>query len=844
MHHKANYDAVSNKQEDWGFRFNEVLHNSTQDQVYGTLCERLVQDACDGHTGCVMTYGQTGSGKTFTMMGDAQSYRNRGILPRAVAHVFSHAASKPEREYAIYISYMEIYGEQIRDLLVEGNALNGTTPGSAEALGLAVSKSGQVTGQGGSALAYGEFNIGEDPVHGVVVRGLTLVPVESESDILTAVYQAEMARTTAHHHLNRTSSRAHSVFTIHIQQRSRLGGGREKIVSSKLIFVDLAGSERIKKSLGSGAMAEGNDAILQRESMVINRSLSYLEACVVALSNANRSHVPYKNARLTQVLKDVLGGKCNTTLVACIWGEARHLEECISTLKFAQRMMAVKVPITEEQTYIDPEAMLIKLQKEVLQLKQELLMHDALSDRTGIQYSDYTPEQQAQLAQKVKAFVAAKTDEQEASALPLESVAQMREALRQAKALIKHAAVEAEERLQQQYNLVRKGDTAHAQTLASESSGIHDSSHSHLRSAGSNIGVGELDASISGVGLGLAAAGSRPHTVQLPQSIADRMHGPSTMSSAGGSPTRGGFSSTTASSSHFGESSTGLHSPLKRSAGFGAHTGPMKALDLNGAWHQFKGTPTLGAEYAAEVTSLKRKLQTLKDEAAMCVRTCNESKVRIETLVKKLIDLAHAPLVDKSSSIPERVPSAGKARPGGSVKGSVVPDPSQDIPVDLEAKKAEREAETKKMNHDLAETKRAYRSATERLAIVKETILTVQDQISVQMAAMVRDFETWYASMTGRLPPIPVSPSRDRSGSPFKSGKRQQGFGETATYDWAMTAGNTGSRDDQLDDQEAFEAMEMTKVTIGEPDSYAFFGATKHIRQGVKPTGGKRQVAR
>jgi kinesin family protein 6/9 len=790
-----------------------------------------------------MTYGQTGSGKTFTMMGDAQSYRNRGILPRAVAHVFSHAASKPEREYAIYISYMEIYGEQIRDLLVEGNALNGTTPGSAEALGLTVSKSGQVTGQGGSALAYGEFNIGEDPIHGVVVRGLTLVPVESEADILTAVYQAEMARTTAHHHLNRTSSRAHSIFTIHIQQRSRLGGGREKIVSSKLIFVDLAGSERIKKSLGSGTMAEGNDAILQRESMVINRSLSYLEACVVALSNANRTHVPYKNARLTQVLKDVLGGKCNTTLVACIWGEARHLEECISTLKFAQRMMAVKIPITEEQTYIDPEAMLIKLQKEVSQLKQELLMHDALADRTGIQYSDYTPEQQAQLAQKVKAFVAAKTDEQEASALPFESVAQMREALRQAKALIKHAAVEAEERLQQQYNLVRKGDTAHAQTLAAETSGIHDSSHSRNHSG--NAGVGELDASISGVGLGLASAGSRPHTVQLPQSIADRMNGTSTLGSVS-SPSRGGFSSTTSSSSHAGEMSTGLHSPLKRTAGFGAHTGPMKALDLNGAWQQFKGTPTLGAEYAAEVTSLKRKLQTFKDEASMCVRTCNESKVRIETLVKKLIDLAHAPLVDKPSSIPDRIPSAGKARPsGGSTKGSVVPDPSQDSSADLEAKKAEREAETKKMNHDLAETKKAYRSATERLAIVKETILTVQDQISVQMAAMVRDFETWYASMTGRLPPIPVSPTRDRSGSPFKSGKRQQGFGETAIYDWSMTAGNnTGSRDDQLDDQEAFEAMEMTKVTVGEPDSYAFFGATRHIRQGVKPTGGKRQVAR
>ena len=141
----------------------------------------------------------------------------------------------------------------------------------------------------------------------------------------------------------------------------------------------------------------------------------------------------------------------------------------------------------------------------------------------------------------------------------------------------------------------------------------------------------------------------------------------------------------------------------------------------------------------------------------------------------------------------------------------------------------------------LAESKRVYRAAVETLAAKKEACAQLQEQLSACMAAMVRDFETWYASMTGRLPPIPVSPTRDRSGSPFKSGQRQQGFGATAIYDWtAGTKGGGASADDQLDDQEAFEKMELEKVTAHDEGSMAFFGATRAIRQGAKPTGGKR----
>jgi hypothetical protein len=852
--------------------------------VYATLCDKLVANACDGRTGCVMTYGQTGSGKTFTMMGDPHSFRNRGVLPRAVGQVFAHVASKPEREYSIYMSYLEVYGEELRDLLVEGNATNGLPAGTAEALGVTVQRGsggGVSAGKGASVLGPGEFNIVDDPVHGVVVRGLTLVPVSSEAEVLTGVFQAELARTTATHSLNRLSSRAHSVFTLHIQQRSRLGSGREKVVSSKILLVDLAGSERIKKTMGAGPMAEGAEAVLQRESIVINRSLSYLEACVVALSSSGRTHVPYKNARLTQVLKDALGGSCNTTLIACIWGEARHLEECISTLKFAQRMMHVQNAVSEEQIYVDPQELLRKLQREVTQLKQELQMHDALAERTGVQYGDYTPEQQAQLAARVKAFMAARDDEGELQALPLESVQQMREALRQAKALVKQAAVEAEERLQQQFNLVRKGDASAAAQLSAAEAAAHSGAGAGAGAAsasrpgtvggaareGEGGGYGVIDAAVSGIGIGLAAATARPGALQLPQSIVDRGGGLGSIKfspfaeaaagggggggsggSGGGGGGGGGASFSSFSAGPGGPALSPMRGGRRKGAGLGDERQGNIALDLNGAWLQFKSTPALGAESAAEATGLKRRLATSRDEAAMAVRAANEAKQRIETLSKMLVDLHNRPASAKTEVAESVVvggaggkagakPSSAKgAKPGSVASGAEAPEAAA---AEAARRAAERAEEEKKMVAGLADSKHAYRAAVETLAAKKEACAQLQEQLAAVMAAMVRDFETWYASMTGRLPPIPVSPSRDRSGSPFKSGGRQQGFGATALYDW--TAKGAGeSKDDQLDDGEAFEKLELEKVTAHEPDSMAFFGATRAIRQGAKPTGGKR----
>jgi len=829
IHHKSSFDVVNHKNETWNFKYHSVQHNAAQDAVYDNLCRNIVTDACNGTTGCIMAYGQTGSGKTFTMIGDPHSYRNRGVVPRTVAHVFQHIATKPEMDFSISMSYMEIYGEKIRDLLVVSNSTHGLLPGTAAALGITNTLANN--GIPSHTLPPpGEFNIIEDPIHGTVVRGLTLVPANSEEDVLQTLFQAELARTTADHQLNKNSNRSHCIFTIYIQQRSRLGGGRERIISSKIHLVDLAGSERIKKTMGTGPLGDSPEAELQKESMAINKSLTYLEQCVVALTTRGRSHVPYKNSRLTNVLKDALGGNCNTLMIACVWGEARHLEETISTLRFAQRMMAVQNEVSEA-AFIDTEAMVKKLTREVAQLKQELQMHDALADRTNIQYGQYTPEQQAALSQRIHAFLDAQNEEAELTALPLESVQQMREILRQFKIMIRQAGVEAEERLRSTHTLIH-----HDNTSSSSNPNVHTPAV-----VGNNTqdgGVGIINEAISGLGLGLASSHARPNALQLPASLAIR----STSPLGSRSPPKGGNSNSGFTNATF--TSTGSGSATNTAllgTGVGGITRANIALDLNGAWKQFKTTPGLGAEMAGEVSRLKRSLAERKAEAAASVKAANIAKERIEYLVKELADIRSGvrpttagtqASVNSSATANNRPQSSGSKKSGGK--------PTEPVPAPAPPPGPTPEEEEARLSNELLEAKHAYRAAVERINNARQVGATLNNEISQHLGSLLRDFETWYASCTGRLPPIPVSPARDRSGSPFKSGARQQGFGANAVYDWTATmssAGVGGNADDVLDDAEAFEKMEIARATSVEPDSAAYFTATRKIRQGAKAYG-------
>ena len=425
VHGDRNYHPSENKRDTWKFQFERILHNAPQSIVYETAAEKIVHGCVEGSNGTVMAYGQTGSGKTFTMTGDTENYKNRGIIPRALAQVFAEVAERHEVDFRIKCSYAEIYNERIYDLLDED------------------------TGRGRT-----EHTLKEDAkTRRVFVQGLTMKQVESEEEALNLLFMGERNRTTAEHQLNKNSNRSHAVFTVHIEQTSKVRS--EEVRFSKLNLVDLAGSERLKKTLH--LEGEAVDMRLKRESMYINKSLSYLEQVVVALTSKSRSHIPYRQTKLTNLLKDSIGGNCSTALIACIWGEATHIEETISTLKLAQRMARVRNLNAKEANVIDdPQTLIKRQQRQIRELKQELMMHDALANRSGVSYSELTPEECAEIAKQIDAFVSALPEDQEKLMMDPVSVQQIKECFRQLKARVVNAEKQVEARLRKEFAFTAK----------------------------------------------------------------------------------------------------------------------------------------------------------------------------------------------------------------------------------------------------------------------------------------------------------------------------------------------------------------------------------------------------
>jgi kinesin family protein 6/9 len=396
---------LNNKESSFKFQFDHIFHNSSQQTVYDLYARDTVQGVVDGTNGAIMSYGQTGSGKTFTMLGDIDNYEHRGVAPRSLSHIFQEVNSRVEIDFKVSCTYLELYNEQFFDLLQDL-----ANPDVAGDYSIAEEKNGR----------------------GVFVRGLTEVGVETENEALNLLFTGQLSRTTAMHKLNKKSNRSHSIFTVYLQQR-QASGVSERIRHSKLHLVDLAGSERLKKTMNSDFSS--SDVTIRKESMSINQSLSYLEQCVVALARRGGSgYVPYRQSRLTNILKDCLGTNCNTLMLACMWGERNHLEETISTLRLASRMKQVRNQTSSVET-VDTSTLVKNQAKLIKALKQELLMHDALVERTGMSYEPYTPEQQASVAQMVNRYVEAPEMDQEEE-LNISSYRQMLEVCRAFKKLV------------------------------------------------------------------------------------------------------------------------------------------------------------------------------------------------------------------------------------------------------------------------------------------------------------------------------------------------------------------------------------------------------------------------
>ncbi|XP_030888147.1 kinesin-like protein KIF9 isoform X5 [Leptonychotes weddellii] len=332
--------VVNNKQTDWSFKLDGVLHNASQDLVYETVAKDVVAQALDGYNGTIMCYGQTGAGKTYTMTGATENYKHRGILPRALQQVFRMIEERPTHAIAVRVSYLEIYNESLFDLL-------STLP----YVGPSVTP----------------LTIVENP-QGVFVKGLSVHLTGQEEDAFSLLFEGETNRIIASHTMNKNSSRSHCIFTIYVEAHSRTLSD-EKYITSKINLVDLAGSERLGKS--------GSEGRVLKEATYINKSLSFLEQAIIALGDQKRDHIPFRQCKLTHALKDSLGGNCNMVLLTNIYGEAAQLEETLSSLRFASRMKLVTTEPAINEKY-DAERMVKNLEKELVLLKQELAIHDSL----------------------------------------------------------------------------------------------------------------------------------------------------------------------------------------------------------------------------------------------------------------------------------------------------------------------------------------------------------------------------------------------------------------------------------------------------------------------------------
>ncbi|KAB5556180.1 hypothetical protein DKX38_007089 [Salix brachista] len=323
------------------FSFNKVFGPlATQEEVFADT-QPLIRSVLDGYNVCIFAYGQTGSGKTYTMTGPKDlTEESLGVNYRALSDLFLLSDQRKEVIcYDISVQMLEIYNEQVRDLLATDEIRNSSQ-------------------------------------NGINVPDASLVSVSSPSDVLNLMNIGQRNRAVSATAMNDRSSRSHSCLTVHVQGRDLTSGA---VLRGSMHLVDLAGSERVDKSEVTG------DRL--KEAQHINKSLSALGDVIASLAQKN-SHVPYRNSKLTQLLQDSLGGQAKTLMFVHISPEADAHGETISTLKFAERVATVELGAAR----VNKDGSEVKeLKEQVASLKAALAMKEGESENSQHSRSS-TPE--------------------------------------------------------------------------------------------------------------------------------------------------------------------------------------------------------------------------------------------------------------------------------------------------------------------------------------------------------------------------------------------------------------------------------------------------------------------
>ncbi|EHH58211.1 hypothetical protein EGM_08008 [Macaca fascicularis] len=334
------HDGPKKKGKDLTFVFDRIFGEAaTQQDVFQHTTHSILDSFLQGYNCSVFAYGATGAGKTHTMLGREG---DPGIMYLTTVELYRRLeARQQEKCFEVLISYQEVYNEQIHDLLEP----------------------------------KGPLAIREDPDKGVVVQGLSFHQPASAEQLLEMLTRGNRNRTQHPTDANATSSRSHAIFQIFVKQQDRVPGLTQAVQMAKMSLIDLAGSERASSTHAKGERL--------REGANINRSLLALINVLNALADAKgrKTHVPYRDSKLTRLLKDSLGGNCRTVMIAAISPSSLAYEDTYNTLKYADRAKEIRLSLKSNVTSLDCHisqyaTICQQLQAEVAALRKKLQVYE------------------------------------------------------------------------------------------------------------------------------------------------------------------------------------------------------------------------------------------------------------------------------------------------------------------------------------------------------------------------------------------------------------------------------------------------------------------------------------
>ncbi|ACO64983.1 predicted protein, partial [Micromonas commoda] len=329
---EKNYlDERTHRTKERRYTFDKAFGSSASNRdVYQKTARALISGVLNGQNGTVFAYGATGSGKTYTMIG---TRNDPGMMPLSLMDIFDAIRSMSgEYTFEVTCSYLEVYNELIYDLLVNNSP---------------------------------SLDLREDPERGATVPGLRRISVTNADNVLDVLREGNARRKTEPTEANAVSSRSHAVMEINVRRFSR-------VLTGRLSLVDLAGSERASETKNEGSKL--------RDGANINRSLLALANCINALGKKQQGagvYVPFRNSKLTRLLKDGLVGNSRTAMVANVSCGNDQYNHTINTLKYADRAKEIKTNVRTNVVHVathpgEAQRVIEQLQDEVAGLKREL----------------------------------------------------------------------------------------------------------------------------------------------------------------------------------------------------------------------------------------------------------------------------------------------------------------------------------------------------------------------------------------------------------------------------------------------------------------------------------------